>query len=113
MIICNFEFSSIKKNKQFNLENATRPGRTLKADVAKKKSLADANRRITTPEIAETLNLSHATVHKHIKRLGLICKLEIWVPHVLAEICINDCDTLIRCQRNEPFLKRIVTGDEK
>ena len=41
----------------------------------------------------------------------------IWVPHVLTERDllrrINDCDTLIRRQRNEPFLKRIVTGDEK
>ena len=26
---------------------------------------------------------------------------------------IDDCDTLIRRQRNEPFLKCIVTGDEK
>ena len=49
--------------------------------------------------------------------LGLIFKLNIWVPHVLTErnllLRINNCDTLIRRQRNNPFLKRIVTGDEK
>ena len=101
----------------FNLEDAPRPGRPLEADVDKIKSLVDANRRITTREIAERLNLSNATVHKHMKRLGLISKLDIWVPHVLTERNllrrINDCDTLIRRQRNDPFLKRIVTGDEK
>ena len=66
--------------------------------------------------IAERLHLSNATAHKHMKRLGLISKLDIWVPHVFAERNllrrINDCDTLIRRQRNDPLLKSIVTGDE-
>ena len=48
------------------------------------KSLVGANQRITTREIVERLNLSNATVHKHMK-LGLISKLDIWVPHVLTE----------------------------
>lgn len=101
----------------FDLKDAPRPGRPLEADVDQIKSLVDANRRITTREIAERLNLSNSTVHKHMKSLGLISKLDIWVPHVLTERNllrrINDCDLLIRRQRNDPFLKRIVTGDEK
>ena len=100
-----------------NLEDAPRPGRLLEADVDNIKSLVDANRRITTREITERLNLSNATVHKHMKRLEFISKLDIWVPHVLTGRNllrrINDCDTLIRHPRNHPFLKRIVTGDEK
>ena len=39
------------------------------------------------------------------------------VPHVLSErnllLHIKDCDTLIRRERNNLFLKSIVTGDEK
>ena len=69
----------------FNPEDATRPGRSLEADVDKIKSLVDKNRRIATRDNAERLNLSNATVHKHMKRLGLISKLDIWVPHVLTE----------------------------
>ena len=92
----------------FNLVDTPRPG---------KPPSVDANRRITTREIAEWLNLSNATVHKHMERLGLISKLNIWDPHVLTERNllrrINDCDTLIRRQRNDPFLKRIITGYEK
>ena len=44
-------------------------------------------------------------------------KLDICVPHVLTERNllhrINDCDALIRRQRNDPFLKRVVASDEK
>ena len=65
----------------FNLENAPRSEKPLEADVDKIKSLFDANRRITTRENAARLNLSNATIHKHMKRLRLICKL----PHVLTE----------------------------
>ena len=70
--------------------------------------LVDANLRLTIRDIAERLNLSNATVHKLMKRLGLISKLDIWVPHVLTERNllrrIYDCDNLIRRQRNDLFL---------
>ena len=78
----------------FNLEDAPRPG-------------SPANRLITTREIAERFNLLNATVYKHIKCLELISKLDKWVLHVLTERnllrCINDCNTLIRRQRYDPF----------
>ena len=86
---CQNWFAKLRSG-NFNLEDAPRSGRRLEADVDKIKSLVEANRRIT---------------------------IDIWVPHILTERnllrCINDCDTLIRRQRNDPFLKRIVTGDEK
>ncbi|EZA52093.1 Amyloid beta A4 precursor protein-binding family B member [Ooceraea biroi] len=44
-------------------------GATLKS-LRKIKALVDANRRITTREIAEKLNLSNSTVYDHLKRLG-------------------------------------------
>ena len=95
----------------FNLQDASHPGSPFEADVDKIKPLVDANRRITTQEIAERLNLSN------MKRLESIAKLDIRVPRVLTERTllrgINDCDALIRRQRNDPVLKRIVTGNEK
>ena len=101
----------------FDVEDAPRSGRPVEADEDTIKALIDANRRITTREIAERLNLSNSTVHDHLKRLGLISKLDIWVPHVLSErnLCrrIDVCDLLLKRQENDPFLKRIITGDEK
>jgi len=102
----------------FDVEDASRSGRPVsKADEDTIKALIDANRRITTREIAERLNLSNSTVRDHLKRLGLISKLDIWVPHVLTErnLCrrVDVCDLLLKRQENDPFLKRIITGDEK
>ena len=52
-----------------------------------------------------------------MQRLGLISKLAIWVPHVLTDRNlprhVNDCNMLIRRQRNDSLVKSIVTGDEK
>ena len=91
------------------------PNGPLEADVDKTKSLVDVNRRTTTREIAESFNLSNAIVQKHMKRLGLISKRDMWVPHVFTErnllYRIKDCVTLIRRQRNDPFLKHIVTDN--
>ena len=56
------------------------------------------------------LNLSNGTVHQYMKRLGIISKLALRVPHVLTERnllhCINDCNALIRHQRNDPLLSK-------
>ena len=68
-------------------------------------------------EIPKQLNLSHTTIENHIRRLGLIKKLDIWVPHELKDIYltqqINICDTNFKRNAIDPFLKRIITGDEK
>ncbi|XP_017795708.1 PREDICTED: histone-lysine N-methyltransferase SETMAR-like [Habropoda laboriosa] len=98
-------------------ENAPRSGRPVEADKDAIKALVDANRRITTREIGERLNLSNSTVYGHLKGMGLTSKLDVWVPHVLTErnLCrrVDACDSLLKRQENDPFLKRIITGDEK
>ncbi|XP_035740254.1 histone-lysine N-methyltransferase SETMAR-like [Vespa mandarinia] len=87
----------------------------VEADKDTIKALVDANRRITTREIDEKLNLSNSTVYDHLKGLG--SKLDIWVPHVLTErnLCcrVDVCDSLLKRHENDPFLKRIITEDEK
>ncbi|GFX79335.1 histone-lysine N-methyltransferase SETMAR [Trichonephila clavipes] len=101
----------------FDVEDAPRSGRPVEADKDAIKALVDANRRITTREIGLRLNLSNSTVKDHLKGLGLSSKFDVWVPHVLTErnLCrrIDDCDSLLKRHENYPFLKRIITGDEK
>ncbi|GFS47988.1 histone-lysine N-methyltransferase SETMAR [Trichonephila clavipes] len=94
--------------------------RSVEADKGRLKlikALVDANRRITTREIGLRLNLSNSTVYDPLKDLGLSSKLDVWVPHVLTErnLCrrIDVCDSLLKRHENDPFLKRIITGDEK
>ncbi|GFV96226.1 histone-lysine N-methyltransferase SETMAR [Trichonephila clavipes] len=90
----------------------------VEADKDTIKALIDANSRITTREIAERINLSNSILHDHLKGIGLTTKLDIWVPHVLMErnLCrrVELCDLLLKRQGGKnPFLKRIITGDEK
>ena len=58
-----------------------------------------------------------STIDRHIQRLGLIKKLDIWIPHKLKEIRltkrINACDLHLKRNEFDPFLKQIITCDEK
>ena len=54
----------------FDLKDAPRFGRPTEVD----------------DEIAEKLNISHTCVKRHLKQLGYVNKLDIWVSHNLIEI---------------------------
>ena len=51
----------------------------------------------------------------HLKSLDFVKKLDVWVLHELKEIHMTNrmsvCDQFI--EKNDPFLKRMITGDEK
>ncbi|GFV85190.1 histone-lysine N-methyltransferase SETMAR [Trichonephila clavipes] len=113
---CQIWFAKFRSG-NFDVEDAPRSGRPVEADKDAIKALVDANRRITTPEIGVRLNLSNLTVYVHLKVLGLSSKLDVWFPHVLTErnLCrhVDICNSLLKRHKNDPFLKRIITGDEK
>ena len=79
--------------------------------------MIDNNRRSTTREIAKELNISHTCVERHLKQLGYVNKLDIWISHKLNEIQLTKrifiCDSLLKRNETDPFLKRIITGNEK
>ncbi|GFT65072.1 histone-lysine N-methyltransferase SETMAR [Trichonephila clavipes] len=56
-------------------------------------------------------------IYDHLKGLGLSSKFNVWVPQVLTErnLCrrIDVCNSLLKRHENNPFLKRIITGDGK
>ena len=58
-----------------------------------------------------------STIERHIQRLGLVEKLDIWILHELKEIHstkrINACDLHLKRNKFDPFFERIITGDEK
>lgn len=101
----------------FNVQDAPHTGRPTTTDDHKIKALIETNRRMTTREIAEKLDISNSTVYLHLQQLGYVNKLDVWVPHELKEIHltkrINICDSLLNRNQNDQFLKRIITGDEK
>ena len=80
----------------FDLKNAPRSGRPTEVDDGKIKAMIENNRRSMTRDII---------------------KLDIWVPHKLNKIQLTKrifiCDSLLKRNETDPFLKRIITGDEK
>lgn len=49
--------------------------------------------------------------------MGYVKKFDIWIPYELSEKNLMDrieiCESLLRQNKSESFLKRLVTGDEK
>nr|XP_033203677.1 histone-lysine N-methyltransferase SETMAR-like [Bombus vancouverensis nearcticus] len=101
----------------FSLKNAQRSGRSVEVDGTHIKAIIDSDRRSTTREIAEKLNVSHTCIEKKLKQLGYMKKLGLWVPHQLKEIHLTQrisiCDSLLERNEIDPFLKRLITGDQK
>ena len=68
-------------------------------------------------EIAHILKISKSSTENHLCQLGYVSHFDVWVPHKLSEEnfldCISTCDFLLKHNENVPFLKQIVTGDEK
>ncbi|KAK1137358.1 hypothetical protein K0M31_001870 [Melipona bicolor] len=101
----------------FSLKNAQRSGRPVEVDETHIKAIIDSDRHSTTRDIAEKLNVSHTCIEKKLKTLGYVKKLDLWIPHQLKEIHLTQrisiCDSLLKRNENDPFLKNLVTGDEK
>ena len=72
-------------SRDFHLKDAPCSKRPTEVDD-KIKAMIENNRRSMTREIAEKLNISHTCVERHLKQLGYVNKLDIWVPHKLNEI---------------------------
>jgi len=94
-----------------------RSGRPLVVDDEQIKSLIESNPHYTTREIAEIIDVSQKTVVNHLHTLGYVSRYDIWVPHNLCDKNLMDrisiCDLLLKRNENCPFLKWMITGDEK
>ena len=60
------------KKKEIIIKDAPRSGRPTEIDDDKIKAMIENNRRSTTREIAEKLNISHTCVERHLKQLGYV-----------------------------------------
>ena len=74
-------------------------------------------RHISSREIARELNIDHKTVLNLLHKTGYQKKLDTWVPHELTMKNLMDrgsiCESLLKRNEIEPFLKRMITGDKK
>jgi len=76
----------------------------------------ERDKHVSTVEIVRELGIDHKTVLNHLHKTGYKKKFDVWVSHELSVRNmmdrINICDTLLKRNEIEPFLKRM-TADEK
>nr|CDJ98307.1 Transposase domain containing protein [Haemonchus contortus] len=104
------------KRVEFNFAVRQRAGRPSSLEEDQIKMIVEKDRHITTREIVERLNVPKSTVDDHLLVLGLVERLDVWVPHKLSErnpSAVSVRNSLLKRKGTEPFLKRMVAGDEK
>ena len=75
------------------------------------------NSHKSTWKLALNLNTSQSTICYHLKKIRKVSWLSIWLPYTLSEKNKEDCITVVTSllsrQRNNLFLKTIITDDKK
>ena len=101
----------------FSLDNAPRSGRSVEVDSDRIETFIENNQCYTTQEIADILKISKSSTENHLHQLGYVNHFDVWVPHKLSEKNLLDhisaWNSLLKRNENVPFLKQIMTGDEK
>lgn len=80
-----FWFQRFKRGEE-SLEDDDRSGPPSEFDNDVLKSMVKADPQITTRELAEILEVSPDTISLHLKQIGMVKKLDKWVPHELNEL---------------------------
>ena len=99
------------------IHHEPKPGCSLDFDHDPLRELVECNWHKSTQELALDLNTSQTPICHHVKKIGKVSKLSIWVPHIFYENNMEDhifiIAYLLLKQRNDLFLNYIITGDEK
>lgn len=103
--------------------NKTQAGLELEYEEEKRETkdeieiLFEKDPRYTSEDIKQKLNISVIDVEERLQKLDYVNKCGIWIPCKLSEINLIDrisiCDSLLKRNNNNPFLKRIIIGDER
>ena len=92
-------------------------GKPAEVDSNQIETIIENNQHYIMQEIAAILKISKSSTENHLHQPGYVNHFDVWVPHKLSKKnlldCISACDSLLKCNENVPFLKQIVTGDEK
>ena len=101
----------------FSLDDAPRLGRPVEIDSNQIETLIENSQLYTMRETADILKISKSNTENHLHQVGYVHSFDVWVPHKLSEknpLChISACNSLLKRNKNIPFLKQIVMSDEK
>ncbi|GFT05937.1 histone-lysine N-methyltransferase SETMAR [Trichonephila clavipes] len=81
------------------------------------RDIIEVVRHVSSRSTAQELKIDHKTVLNHLRKVGFKKKLDVWVrprltpKNMMGRISI--CEALVKWNEIDPFLKRMVTADEK
>ncbi|XP_037891082.1 histone-lysine N-methyltransferase SETMAR-like [Glossina fuscipes] len=101
----------------YDLSYKHRTGRPGQFDNDALKSLVESDPRLTIQELARSLGSTWSTVQRHLKEIGKVHRQGKWLQNLLSEankdLRRTICNSMLTRLSRDPFLLRIVTGDEK
>ncbi|GFX57753.1 histone-lysine N-methyltransferase SETMAR [Trichonephila clavipes] len=101
----------------FDFKDAPHTDRSVVENVDNITEIIEVDWPVSSRSIAQELKIDHKTVLNHFRKVGFKKKLDVWVPHQLTPKNVMDqipiYETLAKWNKIGPFLKRMVTGDEK
>ena len=86
------------------VKDEPRFGRPVVENCDKIAELVERDRHSSSHSIGQELGMSHQKVINHWKELGVIKKLDVWVPHELTQKNIFACESLLNRNKIDPFL---------
>ena len=98
------------------MRDEPRPRHSSDLDQDALRKLVECNGHKNTQELAPDLNTPQSTICCHLKKIGKVRKQGVWVLHTLNQknkdyIAIET--NFLSRQRNDLFLKNIITDEEK
>ncbi|GFU24480.1 histone-lysine N-methyltransferase SETMAR [Trichonephila clavipes] len=99
----------------FDVKDAPHTVRPVIENVDKITEIIEVDRHVSSRSIAQKLKIDDKTVLNYLRKVGFKKKLDVWVPHQLTPKNMMGRISICEAKRNEigPFLKRMVTEDEK
>ncbi|GFT87857.1 histone-lysine N-methyltransferase SETMAR [Trichonephila clavipes] len=101
----------------FDVKDAPRTGGPIVDNVDKTTEIIAVDQPVSSGSITQELKIDHKAVLNHLRKVGFKKKLDVWVPHPLTPKNMMDLvsiyETLIKRKEIDPFIKWMVTGEEK
>ncbi|GFT59615.1 histone-lysine N-methyltransferase SETMAR [Trichonephila clavipes] len=98
------------------ISDAPRTGEPVVENVDKITEIIEVVWHVSSRSSTQELKIDHKTVLNHLRKVGFKKKLDVRVSHQLAPKYMMDqisiCKVLAKRKEIDPFLKRMVTGDE-
>jgi hypothetical protein len=82
--LCQIWFDKFRSG-DFGLDDSVRTGRLKVIDEDELQAIIASNYWITTLELAVEMNVSQTCIVEALHHLGMVTKLDVWVPHALTE----------------------------